>query len=282
MFRIGEFSKIAQVSGRLLRYYDSIGLLTPEHTDPATGYRYYSAHQLPRLNRILALKDLGLSLDQITRLMDDNITPDTLRGMLTMKKAQLEQTLSEELARLRSVEARLLQIDDNDDLGAADVIVKEVPGQKFLSMRKVLTGFPAAREILFEMQKLLPAKVGTQALGNFLAIAHNEDFELDDIDLEMGFLLSAPVKSDIALPDGTVMTIRELPAATMATAIRIGNIEKGHLSYGAIGAWVEANNYEFAGTVREMFIQLPSPTVEEPIAEIQYPVRRKSESTLLP
>lgn len=64
MFRIGEFSKIAQVSGRLLRYYDKIDLLSPEHTDPQTGYRYYSAKQLPRLNQILALKDLGLSLEQ--------------------------------------------------------------------------------------------------------------------------------------------------------------------------------------------------------------------------
>ena len=53
MFRIGEFSKIAQVSGRLLRYYDEIGLLIPESIDPETGYRYYSARQLPRLNRIL-------------------------------------------------------------------------------------------------------------------------------------------------------------------------------------------------------------------------------------
>ena len=60
MFRIGEFSQIARVSGRLLRYYDSIGLLRPVRTDPQTGYRYYSAAQLGELNRILALKELGL------------------------------------------------------------------------------------------------------------------------------------------------------------------------------------------------------------------------------
>jgi MerR HTH family regulatory protein len=61
MFRIGEFSQVARVSGRLLRYYDSIGLLHPVRIDPQTGYRYYSASQLPRLNRILALKELGLA-----------------------------------------------------------------------------------------------------------------------------------------------------------------------------------------------------------------------------
>lgn len=61
MFRIGEFSKFAQVPGRLLRYYDQIGLLNPITIDPQTGYRYYSATQLPRLNQILTLKELGLT-----------------------------------------------------------------------------------------------------------------------------------------------------------------------------------------------------------------------------
>ena len=56
MFQIGEFSQIARVSARLLRYYESLGLLKPVRTDFTTGYRYYSASQLPRLNRILALK----------------------------------------------------------------------------------------------------------------------------------------------------------------------------------------------------------------------------------
>ena len=69
--KLGKFSKIAQVSGRQLRHYDQLGLLTPEHTDPSTGYRYYSAKQLPRLNRILALKEMGLSLEQIKRMLED-------------------------------------------------------------------------------------------------------------------------------------------------------------------------------------------------------------------
>ena len=71
MFRIGEFAQIAQVSGRQLRFYDQLGLLRPAHTDPQTGYRYYSIRQLPRLNSILALKELGLSLEQIGPLLDE-------------------------------------------------------------------------------------------------------------------------------------------------------------------------------------------------------------------
>src|SRR5262249_43756862 len=110
MFRIGEFSRIARVSGRLLRYYDSIGLLSPQRIDPATGYPSYTAAQLARLNRILALKDLGLSLEQVARLIDDKISTDEIRGMLLLRKAELERSLSEEASRLRHIESRLQQI----------------------------------------------------------------------------------------------------------------------------------------------------------------------------
>src|SRR5215204_3596251 len=111
MFRIGEFAQIAQVSGRQLRFYDQLGLLQPAHTDPQTGYRYYSIRQLPRLNSILALKELGLALEQIGPLLEDKISPADLRSMLVLKRAQLERSLHEEEARLRHVESRIAQID---------------------------------------------------------------------------------------------------------------------------------------------------------------------------
>src|SRR5215475_5609414 len=107
MFRIGDFSKIAQVSGRLLRYYDEIGLLSPEYSDPQTGYRYYSAEQLPRLNRILVLKELGVGLEQIARLLGQDTSSDEMRGMLLLRKTQIVQAMQDDLAQLHLVEARL-------------------------------------------------------------------------------------------------------------------------------------------------------------------------------
>lgn len=63
MFKIGDFAKLNKVTVKTLRHYDSLGLLQPENVDTFTGYRYYSASQMPRLNRILVLKDIGFSLD---------------------------------------------------------------------------------------------------------------------------------------------------------------------------------------------------------------------------
>ena len=57
MFKIGDFSKLGQVSVRMLRHYDQLGLLKPGQIDKFTGYRYYAVEQLVRLNRILFFKD---------------------------------------------------------------------------------------------------------------------------------------------------------------------------------------------------------------------------------
>ncbi|HET8841442.1 MAG TPA: MerR family transcriptional regulator, partial [Ktedonobacteraceae bacterium] len=74
MIRIGEFSKLVQISVPTLRYYDQVGLLKPIEVDRSSGYRYYSASQLPRLHRILALKGLGFSLEQIAIVLDAGLT----------------------------------------------------------------------------------------------------------------------------------------------------------------------------------------------------------------
>jgi DNA-binding transcriptional MerR regulator len=127
MFKIGEFSKLSRVSVKTLRYYDDMGLLRPAHVDRFTGYRYYSVEQLPQLNRILALRDLGLSLEQVRQVLQDGLPAEQLRGMLRLKQAELEQHLADEEGRLRRVAARLKQIEQEGDMPTQEVVLKEVP-----------------------------------------------------------------------------------------------------------------------------------------------------------
>jgi predicted transcriptional regulator YdeE len=115
MLKIGEFAKKSQMTVKTLRLYDRLGLLKPAWIDRFTGYRYYAQEQLPRLNRIMALKDLGFTLVQIGRILQNELTVDELRGMLRLKCAELEQHIEEEQARLVRVEARLRQIEHEGD-----------------------------------------------------------------------------------------------------------------------------------------------------------------------
>ena len=86
-----------------MRYYDEVGLFHSAKVDDFTGYHYYSFDQLSHLHRILALKDLGFSLEQIGRLLDENITAEQLRGVLKLRKMEIEQRVSEEQERLARV-----------------------------------------------------------------------------------------------------------------------------------------------------------------------------------
>jgi DNA-binding transcriptional MerR regulator len=279
MFRIGEFSKIAQVSGRLLRFYDELGLFKPIQTNPDTGYRYYSAKQLPELNRILALKELGLTLDQIARLIAGHISTDEIRGMLIMKKAQIEQTLREELIRVSYIESRINQIDNEGQLREYEVVLKSVSAQKLIAIREPSTTPAACRTIAQEIGRFLYDRLGGKALGHFALIFHSDLGDSDSLDVELGFLLKSAAVMELALPNGRIMRVQELPPVEMmATTTYVGLPEAGHRCYAALGLWAEANNYHFVSPSREIFIRLPQPGVEEElVAEIQLPVKQGSE-----
>jgi DNA-binding transcriptional MerR regulator len=276
MFRIGEFSRIARVSGRLLRYYDSIGLLSPQRTDPATGYRYYTADQLGRLNRILALKDLGLTLDQVARLIDERISADEIRGMLVLRKAELERSLDEAAARLRHVEGRLQQIDEQGQLADYDVVLKPVAAQPFLALRRTFAGMSDAIACLREVARLAGPAIPAAVRSNLIVVAHS-DFEDDSLDLEIGFALTRLVNRRVAMADGAALALAELPAVdSMATVVRRGPKDRTHLAFGALGIWMEANGYHIAGPGRELFLELPfqRPEPEDVVMEIQFPVAK--------
>ncbi len=276
MFRIGEFSQIARVSGRLLRYYDSIGLLRPQHIDAQTGYRYYSAGQLQQLNRILALKELGLSLDQVARMLDERVSAAEIRGMLALKKAELERSLSEEAARLRHIESRLVQIEQQGSLGDYDVVVKSAAALPLLSTRAVYPNFDEAVAMVRAVSHAVRSQVAASARENIVVIAHS-DFDDEDLDLEIGVTLNRQVNKPVRLPSQTQLGLTELPAsATLATIVRTGPLYQSHLAFGKLGVWMEANSYRIAGPCREVFLDMPfqSSSQSDPAVEIQFPVTK--------
>ncbi|HKH68141.1 MAG TPA: helix-turn-helix domain-containing protein, partial [Reyranella sp.] len=210
MFRIGEFAQIAQVSGRQLRFYDQLGLLRPAHVDQQTGYRYYTIRQLPRLNSILALKELGLALEQIGPLLADKISPADLRSMLVLKRAQLERSLHEEEARLRHVESRIAQIDRDGTTEGFDVIVKSVPATPFLSLNCTCKSMDEAVRMVHTV-----AEEGTRqikpALRDKLVVVARNDLDSEKLDLDIGFSLSRPSNASLRIAGDLLLRAGELP-----------------------------------------------------------------------
>lgn len=271
MFKIGDFSKVAQVSGRLLRYYDEIGLFTPAHTDTSTGYRYYTAEQLPDLNRILALKNLGLSLDQIGRMVQDQVSTEEIRGMLMLKKSQIEQNLRDEFFKLKAVESRLRQIDQAGSWSDLPVAIKDIPPQPFLSSRKRDLQEGGFYKFYDELISTLSAS-NTKTYGSCICITHS-DMMGDELDLELGFVVQNSSTTTLALPTHPDMEMSILEGAQMATLVHIGDWITGLESYQALGTWVQQSGFQFCGPGREIFIDIQlHEASKDNIFEIQFPI----------
>lgn len=124
MLRIGEFSALSQISIYMLRHYDEIGLLTPEHTDNFTGYRYYSEAQLPTANKIRALKNMGLSLPLIKEILTKYANDYELKAYLETQAIQQKEKIELMQRQLTLIESTIKGLDRPSPIPSYSVALK--------------------------------------------------------------------------------------------------------------------------------------------------------------
>ncbi|HEY4384586.1 MAG TPA: MerR family transcriptional regulator, partial [Ktedonobacteraceae bacterium] len=230
LLKIGEFARVGQVSIVTLRHYDQYGLLKPNALDPETGYRYYSLDQLPRLNRILALKDLGFPLEQIAYLLQEEPSLEQLRGMFKLKQAQTQEMIEREQARLTRIAARIRQIEQEGKMPAYEVLLKQVDPVLVASIREfVPLGNDLARSyskiVAYLDQQHVPHEQPALLLTHSRHELHGDNLE---IDVEIAIPLSA------VLPEREQITIRTLPGAWMASTVHTGDFLSIGRAYAAL------------------------------------------------
>ncbi|MBK8899914.1 MAG: MerR family transcriptional regulator [Anaerolineaceae bacterium] len=279
MFKIGEFSRLGLVTVETLRHYDAVGILKPEKVDPFTGYRYYSAKQLRALNRILALKELGFSLEEIARILQNDLSDDELRGMLKLQLIAAEREMEAVQSRLNLVTTRLQYLKLEDDMTAYEVTLKSVNTHTVAAIREVVRDVeqvPERCNTLFSTiaQWMAANKV---PFGTPVTTYYNESYTHQNIDLECAFILPDPAAAAKAAPPPAPIELRQIEAVpnmavTIVTDDFHNKVEGLTPAYNALGKWIEANNYKIAGPPRELFHG--SPQNGDLTAEIQFPVEK--------
>jgi DNA-binding transcriptional MerR regulator len=250
MFKIADFSRFTRVSVKMLRHYDEIGLLRPARVDPESGYRYYAAAQLPRLNRIIALKDLGFGLEQIGAMLDDTLPADELRGMLRLRRAELEEQIEAARRRLSAVEERLRQIEQEAAPPRYDVVFRPLPPQLVASLRAVVPDDGPSIGALFEELERHVKAQRARAAGAPLAIFHDAEYSEQGVDVEVAVPTLRP-----AAP-GPRAQSRELPGEELvACAVYTGGYERTDEALQAILRAVAAGGYVVAGPWREVYLR---------------------------
>lgn len=277
MFKIGDFSKLGQVSTRMLRHYDQMGLLKPNFTDQWTGYRYYTIDQLSRLHRLIALKDLGFSLEQVAELLNrgDNVPVTELRGMLKLRQAEITRELQEKQTQLASVEARLYQLEQEGHPSPYEIVIKSIEPQTIASVRQIVPHLAemgyycqvmyAGLYSLLEQFRIVP-------LEPELTLYHNEEYQETDLDVEVA-LPVAPMTKLV----NEQLTVRDLPGADLAAAlIYEGPLMGMQQAVLALLAYIGTHHHVIAGPLRELHhsgpVHINNQPVPSAVVELQIPI----------
>ncbi len=284
MFKIGDFSKLGQVSVRTLRHYDELDLLKPAKIDRFTDYRFYSIEQLPRLNRILALKDLGLSLEQIRHLLAENVSAEQLHGMLLLKQAEIEQEVQETQLRLLRVRARLQQIEQEGRVSPYEVILKPGLAQTLVSVHQCVGHVSEMKHYRHAMYLQLYAWLEQHQIvpnGPELVMYHNKEYTEHDINMEIALSIDPAAAAALAPAHDQGISITTLPATPqLATVLHHGFIWEVGLAITALFSWIGTHGYEASGSYREVHIfgsELDTANAHNPIVlEMQIPIEKSS------
>lgn len=279
MFKIGDFSKLSRVPVKTLRYYDEIGLLKPVGVDRFTRYRYYSPDQLIVLNRILGLKELGFSLEQIAQLLESDLSPEQLRRMLVRRQEEIRSQIETEQEILKRIENRLREIEQEGKLRSFEIVLKELQAQWVASSSQVIPSYAEAEvtfAALFDQLSGFITASGVRTPGARLAMIYDQDQSGENLQIEAAVQLPAP------LPSFGSVTVYQLPAVLAACLVYPGIPAMIGQAYSAIFSWMQENTYRAAGPARELYLRVDTQgDAQGSIIEIQYPVRKLKEHVIM-
>jgi DNA-binding transcriptional MerR regulator len=267
------------VSVRMLRHYDAIGLLRPARVDPATGYRHYTAVQLSLLNRVLALKDLGLTLQQVQAVVDDKVDVGELRGMLRLRRAQLAAQVDADTARLARVDARLRMIEREAHVDTAEVVLKQLPAVLVAELSATAAGYDHPTSITENLGPLYPRltelleAAQVRIVGSPMAYYQPAPREPGDetITVHAAFPIAERPSGE------TGFDVVELPAIdTAAAMLHRGPMSEAFRTDRSIAEWIDENGYRAVGPgfAREVYLDCPPDDPARWVTDLQVAVSR--------
>lgn len=267
MFKIGEFSKLTQVSIRMLRYYDEVNLLKPAEVDKWTGHRIYAVEQIPRLNKILYLRGSGFNISEIAIAlgMDDTV----LLEYLDKKRLAVEQTIQEEREKLRKIAIAKDEIQKNNGALHYNISIKSIPKYQVLSLRKTVPSYYSESDLWNELSAF-SNKQKIEISNHTFSIYHDTEYKEQNVDIE----LCAPVSKIYKDIEPFCFRITE-PVLNMACTMVYGDFSNIKGAYIAFAEWLQNNSkYQMANPMRQIVHRGPWNESEPTkyLVEIQIPL----------
>jgi len=252
-YKIGEFARLSGLSVKTLRFYDQIKLLRPAFIDPRTRYRLYAPEQLREVDSILALKDLGASLEDMRDVVSRDPSSSERRRLLMKLRARAQRSLQIAQRSLTWIDAALE--DDEVADHCAAVVIKRRPAMRVASVRSHLSRYS---EIVSIERELLRA-VYPQFTGDSQGVLWHRCADSGAIEGEPFVQVSGNA------PRSPVYELKELPSTTVASTVCECDDGSAERAYESVARWLSVHDYQLAGPKREIYVGR--------ILEIQFPVK---------
>lgn len=270
MFRIGDFARINKVTVKALRHYDSLGILKPDKIDKFTGYRSYTADQIPRLNKILALKEIGFSLEEIAGMINSSLSAVELELLLSNKRCEITERIRNEQVKLDRIKFLIKMCEQEDFVMNYDIVIKKVEAIKVASLRDIIPSYGEQGHLWEELVEHIQ-KHGAKIVPPCQVIFYEEGYKEGSVDAEV----IEPIVG--SLPETDRIKVKTLPEVEeMACVVHVGPYNSLSMAYGAIQKYIAENSYDVIAPPRELYIKGGWITDDpnEYITELQFPVRK--------
>ncbi len=266
MLKIGDFSKLSRVSIRMLRHYDDIGLMKPARIDSFTGYRYYEEEQLFVMGRITALKDMGFSLADISRILDIYDDKEKLDAFLAVRQKELEEQSKEMEYKMMLLDTARKRLRKEQDM-SFNVTTKIIPERYAATIHMIIPRYEdegMAWGMLAECKEPLVPADPCLAATEFL----DKEYKEENVEI----IAWMTVKG--TYPDTEHVKFKTLPPVKVASCIVRGSYDQMGEANATVVSWIDANGYKISGPMFNIYYVGPAQTQnpEEFVTEVCFPV----------
>lgn len=249
MFKIGEVSKLTQISIRMLRYYDELGILKPAEIDKYTGYRLYSVEQISTLQKIVLLRDSKFSVAEISNILH-NWDDEFVIQELNRKKNEIKKEIQQEKQRINKIDKFIEALKCDKDEIRHNVVFKKIPSYKIISLREIIPDYFYEGILWKKLSDFINEEhieVSRQSNNN-IAFYHDEELTGNGVDVEVGMVVKKFGKNK------SKFTYRETEEVDiMACTMVYGPYENIAGAYESFCYWLDKNSdYKMSGINRQL------------------------------
>jgi len=264
MLKIGEFSKLSKVTIKALRYYEKEGLLLPAFINEENGYRFYDNSQLVEIAKIIAYRQMGLSIDEIKQILDKSISLNTV---LLNKQRELEETINNNVYQLSKIKYFLEEKEMTNE-----IFEKEISECYVYYKEGIIPTYSDMTEFILESgTECMNLNPGIKCIEPDYCFVEYLDGEYKENDVKIRY--SQAVVPGQYNSNGAIK-FKKLEATKCICIYHKGAYDSLGSSYSKIMNYISANNLKMSRFPRECYIDgiWNKENPEDWLTEIQIPI----------